>query len=167
MQTTAVTASDNNIANAAGAGVEASFALRTRRGLEARASYTSAATRACRRPRARRCPGALLVGDQLLRRPRHQVNVDLLWRHRYATAYVRAGGRSQVLDVEPNWGAAGGLFHAPGFGVADAGVTVHAGRYADVLLRADNLFGRRYEAVFGYPAPRRSSPWEWRIAAGR
>jgi len=107
------------------------------------------------------------VGDQLLRRPRHQVHVDLLWRHRYATAYVRAGGRSQVLDVEPNWGAAGGLFHAPGFGVADAGVTVHAGRYADVLLRADNLFGRRYEAVFGYPAPRRSFTVGVRIAAGR
>jgi len=158
----------DNIANAQAQGVEASFALRTRRGLEARASYTFAATAVLAVDHAPGvAPAPFSVGDQLLRRPRHQVNVDLLWRHRYATAYVRAGGRSQVLDVEPNWGAAGGLFHAPGFGVADAGVTVHAGRYADVLLRADNLFGRRYEAVFGYPAPRRSFTVGVRIAAGR
>jgi outer membrane receptor protein involved in Fe transport len=158
----------DNIANAQAQGVEASFALRTRRGLEARASYTFAATAVLAVDHAPGvAPAPFSVGDQLLRRPRHQVNVDLLWRHRYATAYIRAGGRSQVLDVEPNWGAAGGLFHAPGFGVADAGVTVHAGRYADVLLRADNLFGRRYEAVFGYPAPRRSFTVGVRIAAGR
>ena len=72
-----------------------------------------------------------------------------------------------MLDVEPNWGAAGGMFKAPGFGVADAGVAIHAGRFADVLLRADNLFDRHYEAVFGYPAPRRSFTVGVRLASGR
>ena len=158
----------DNIANAQAQGVEASVALRTRRGLEARASYTFADTAVLAIDSAPGvAPAPFSVGDQLLRRPRHQVNVDLLWRHRLATAYVRAGGRSTVLDVEPNWGAAGGLYDAPGFGVADAGVAVHAGRYTDVLLRADNLFDRQYEAVFGYPAPRRSFAVGVRLAAGR
>ena len=158
----------DNIANAQAQGAEASFALRTRRGLEARASYTFADTAVLAIDNAPGvAPAPFSVGDPLLRRPRHQVNVDLLWRHRFATAYVRAGGRSAVLDVEPNWGAAGGLFDAPGFGVAGAGVAIHAGRYADVLLRADNLFDRQYEAVFGYPAPRRSFTVGVRLAAGR
>jgi len=158
----------DNIANAQAQGAEASFALRTRRGLEARASYTFADTAVLAIDNAPGvAPAPFSVGDPLLRRPRHQVNVDLLWRHRLATAYIRVGGRSAVLDVEPNWGAAGGLYDAPGFGVAGAGVAIHAGRYADVLLRADNLFDRQYEAVFGYPAPRRSFTVGVRLAAGR
>lgn len=158
----------DNIANAQAQGVEASFALRTRRGLEARASYTFAATEVLALDRAPGvAPAPFAVGDALLRRPRHQANVDLLWRHRRLTAYVNAGGRSRVLDVEPNWGASGGVFHAPGFGVAGAGAAVHAGRYVDVLVRADNIFDRQYEAVLGYPAPRRSFTVGVRLAAGR
>ena len=63
------------------------------------------------------------VGDPLVRRPRHQVHGDRpgLDRHARRRSPRRAGGRSSVLDVEPNWGASGGLFHAPGFAVADAG----------------------------------------------
>jgi outer membrane cobalamin receptor len=158
----------DNIANAQAQGVETSFAFRTRRGLEARASYTFLATAVLAVDHAPGiAPAPFAVGDWLLRRPRHQVNVDLLWRHRFATAYFRAGGRSRALDVEPNWGAAGGLYYTPGFGVADAGLAVHAARQFDVLLRADNIFDRQYEAVFGYPAPRRSFTVGVRLAAGR
>jgi outer membrane receptor protein involved in Fe transport len=158
----------DNIANAQARGIEASFALRTRRGLEARASYTFAATEVLAVDNAPGvAPAPFAVGDWLLRRPRHQANVDLLWRHRRVTAYFNAGGRSRVLDVEPNWGASGGLFYAAGFGVAGAGAAVHAGRHVDVLVRVDNLFDRRYEAVFGFPAPRRSFTVGVRLAAGR
>jgi outer membrane receptor protein involved in Fe transport len=72
-----------------------------------------------------------------------------------------------VLDVEPNWGASGGLFHSPGFAVADAGAAIHLTRQADVVVRADNLFDRRYESVLGYPAPRRAFSVGVRLAAGR
>jgi outer membrane cobalamin receptor len=158
----------DNIANAQAQGLEASFALRTRRGLEARAAYTFADTEVLAIDNAPGvAPAPFAVGDPLLRRPRHQVNVDLLWRHRLATVYLRAGGRSDALDIEPNWGASGGLYDAAGFGVAGAGVAIHAGRRLDVLVRADNLFDRRYEAVFGYPAPRRSITVGVRLAAGQ
>jgi len=158
----------DNIANARAQGAEASLAIRTRRGFEARASYTFADTEVLALDNAPGvAPAPFAVGDPLLRRPRHQANADLLWRHRFVTAYVNVGGRSDVLDVEPNWGAAGGLFRAAGFGVAGAGAAVHAGRHLDVLLRADNLFDRGYEAAFGYPAPRRSFTLGVRLAAGR
>jgi outer membrane receptor protein involved in Fe transport len=158
----------DNIANARAQGLEASFALRTSRGFEARAGYMFAATEVLALDRAPGvAPPPFAVGDALLRRPRHQANVDLLWRHRRLTAYVNAGGRSRVLDVEPNWGASGGVFHAPGFGVAGAGVAIRAGRHLDLLVRADNLFDRRYEAVLGYPAPRRSVTVGVRLATGR
>jgi outer membrane receptor protein involved in Fe transport len=158
----------DNIANARAQGVEASLAVRTRRGFEARASYTFADTGVLALDNAPGvAPAPFAVGDPLLRRPRHQANADLLWRHRFVTAYFNVGGRSGVLDVEPNWGASGGLFRAAGFGVAGAGAAVHAGRHLDVLLRADNLFDRGYEAAFGYPAPRRSFTLGVRLAAGR
>jgi outer membrane cobalamin receptor len=158
----------DNIANAQARGLETSFALRTRRGLEARASYTFAATEVLAVDDAPGvAPAPFAVGDWLLRRPRHQANVDLLWRHRSVTAYLNVGGRSSVLDVEPNWGASGGVFSSAGFGVAGAGAAIHAGRHTEVLVRVDNLFDREYEAVFGYPAPRRSFTVGVRLVAGR
>ncbi|MCU0255235.1 MAG: TonB-dependent receptor, partial [Vicinamibacterales bacterium] len=158
----------DNIANAQAQGIEASVALRTRRGLEFRAAYTFAATEVLALDHAPGvAPAPFAVGDPLLRRPRHQANVDLLWRHRAITAFVNAGGRASVLDVEPNWGASGGMYDAPGFAVAGAGVAIRVARALDVLARADNLFDRRYEAVFGYPAPRRSFTVGVRLAAGR
>jgi outer membrane cobalamin receptor len=158
----------DNISNARARGVETSVALRTRRGIEARVSYTFLDTTILGVDRAAGvAPAPFRVGDWLLRRPRHQASVDLLWRHRRATMYVRGGGRSQVLDVEPNWGASGGLFHAPGFAVADAGATVRLTGQLDALVRVDNLFNRQYEAAFGYPAPRRAFTVGVRLAAGR
>ena len=63
--------------------------------------------------------------------------------------------RSSVLDVEPSYGAFGGLFTAPGFAVLDAGATWHLTRTVDVFGRGLNLLDRRYEEAFGYPAPGR------------
>ena len=158
----------DNISNARARGLETSIALRTRRGIEARVSYTFLDTAILAVDRAGdAAPAPFSAGDWLLRRPRHQASVDLLWRLRRGTVYLRAGGRSRVLDVEPNWGASGGLFHAPGFAVADAGAAIHINRQIDVLARVDNLFDRRYEAVFGYPAPHRAFTVGVRFAAGR
>jgi outer membrane cobalamin receptor len=158
----------DNISNARARGVEASLALRTRHGLEARAAYSFLDTAVLAVDRAAGvAPAPFAVGDWLIRRPRHQASADVLWRHRLATVYVRAGGRSRVLDVEPNWGASGGLFHSPGFAVADAGAAIHVTRQADVLVRLDNVLDRRYESVLGYPAPGRALSVGVRIAPGR
>ena len=52
-------------------------------------------------------------------------------------------------------------------GRAGAGVAIRVARALDVLVRADNLLDRRYEAVLGYPAPRRTFTLGVRLAAGR
>ncbi len=158
----------DNISNARASGIEASLALRTRFGLEARVAYSFLDTAILAVDRSSgEAPAPFAVGDWLIRRPRHQASADVVWRHRFATVYVRAGGRSRVLDVEPNWGASGGLFHSAGFAVADAGAAIHLTRQADIVVRVDNVFDRRYESALGYPAPRRAISAGVRLAAGR
>ena len=159
----------DNISNARARGIETSAALRTRSGLEVRASYTwldTAILAVDQSPLV--APPPFNVGDQLLRRPRHQASLDIVWTRGTMVAFARVGGRSRTLDVEPNWGALyGGVFHTPGFAVANAGVSLAVRRGISFIARVDNLLDRPYEAVLGYPAPRRSFTVGVRFAAGR
>ncbi|MCX6552217.1 MAG: TonB-dependent receptor, partial [Acidobacteria bacterium] len=158
----------DNISNARARGLETSAAIRTRGGLDVRVSYTFLDTEVLGVDGGQAvAPPPFAPGDWLVRRPRHQASVDVTWSRRAVTAFARAGGRSRVLDVEPNWGASGGLFQTPGFAVADAGVAFHVGRRIDVQTRVNNLFDCQYESVLGYPAPRRSFTVGVRLAASR
>ncbi|MEW5982728.1 MAG: TonB-dependent receptor [Acidobacteriota bacterium] len=158
----------DNISNARSRGLELTTSLRLRRAFDVRVSYTWLDTEVLAVDDSDGvAPPPFRVGDPLIRRPRHQASVDLLWTHGPLTAFFRAGGRGSVLDVEPNWGAFGGLFTAPGFVVADAGCAWRLGRSLELLVRSENLFDREYEAAFGYPAPRRAFMVGVRVAAGR
>jgi outer membrane receptor protein involved in Fe transport len=81
--------------------------------------------------------------------------VDLGWSRGPATAFSTFRVRSSVLDVEPSFGAFGGLFTAPGFAVLDAGASWRVGRQVTVFGRGLNLLDREYEEAYGYPAPGR------------
>jgi outer membrane receptor protein involved in Fe transport len=159
----------DNISNARARGVESSATLRTRLGLEVRASYTwldTAILAVDRSPRV--APPPFNVGDPLVRRPRHQASVDIVWTRGSLTAHAQMGGRSRMLDVEPSWGALyGGLFSTPGFAVANAGAQWTVAPGVALVARIDNLLNRHYEAVLGYPAPRRSFSVGVRVAQGR
>jgi len=148
----------DNISNARAWGIETSAAFRTRGGLEIRASYTwldTAILAVDRSPLV--APPPFSVGDPLVRRPRHQGSLNIVWARGPVTAYAQLGGRSRMLDVEPSWGALyGGLFNASGFAVAGTGVQCAVGRGVNLVARVDNLLDRQYEAVLGYPAPRRT-----------
>ena len=158
----------DNIANARARGVELSAAWRTRQGLEVRAQYSfvdSSVLAVDRTDGA--APPPFSVGDPLIRRPRHQVSADLLVVRSRWSAWARAVGRGRVLDVEPNYGAYGGLFSAAGFTVVDAGASVRLSRHAEVYGRIGNLLDRAYESAFGFPAQRRTATIWLRLAAGR
>jgi len=158
----------DNISNARARGIETSLALRTKFGLEVRAAYTWLDTAILAVDRSGGvAPPPFAVGDRLLRRPRHQGSLDVVWTRGAVTAFARAGARSSVLDVEPSWGASGGLFTARGFTVVTAGASVRIAGRASIVARIDNLLDRKYEAVFGYPAPRRSFTIGVRVAAGQ
>lgn len=157
----------DNIANASAAGLELSAALRTRWGLEARLAYTWLATRVLAVDGASVAPTPFAVGQPLLRRPRHAGSVDLVFSRGRIVAFARVGARGRVLDVEPSFGAFGGLFTNPSHATADAGVSVRIFGSVELIARVVNLFNRQYEEAFGFPALGRSALAGIRIAAGK
>jgi outer membrane cobalamin receptor len=158
----------DNIANARARGFEGSATWRTAFGLEARTAYTFVDSDVLAVDRADgTAPPPFSVGDPLIRRPRHQASADVLLTRGRWTAHARAAGRGRVLDVEPNYGAFGGLFQAAGFTVVDASASARLGHSVEVLVRANNVFDRHYESVFGYPSPGRTFTVGVRLVTGR
>jgi outer membrane cobalamin receptor len=158
----------DNIANARSSGIEVSGALRTSWGLDTRLAYTYLDTAVLAVDHSQGvAPAPFAVGDPLIRRPRHQASLDATFTRNRLTSFLRIGGRSRVLDVEPNYGAFGGLFHSPGFARADVGTSVRMASGVEVLARVENLLGRRYEDALGYPAPGRTFTLGVRLATGR
>ncbi|HSK09036.1 MAG TPA: TonB-dependent receptor [Vicinamibacterales bacterium] len=157
----------DNISNARARGLETSLALRTGWGLEASATHTWLSTAILAVDRLGAAPPPFTPGDPLLRRPRRQGSLDLLFTRGGVTAFARLTGRGRVLDVEPSWGSYGGLFSSPGYSVLDAGASVRVHRHVTLLARAGNVLDRRYEEAFGFPALGRTATIGVRLAAGR
>ena len=146
----------DNIANAQAKGLELDLAWRGAHGLTAHGAYTFLPTEVLAVDGSSAAPSPFSVGDPLLRRPRHQGSLDLLWSAPHFSAFAEARARGTVLDVEPNFGTFGGLFTAPGFFVVDAGGSWHAHRSVEIFARGLNLLDRSYEEAYGYPALGRS-----------
>ena len=158
----------DNISNASASGLEAAGACRTGWGLEARVTYTFLRSQILAvdgEPGL--APPPFKVGDPLLRRPRHQGSVDLVFTRSRVTAFAQVGARGRVLDVEPTLGTYGGLFVNAGYTVANAGVSVRLTRSLEVLARVSNLLDRYYEEALGFPSPGRLATAGVRVAFGR
>ena len=88
---------------------------------------------------------------------------------RDVAAYAHLGARGRILDVEPSFGAFGGLFpDTPGYGVVDVGASVRS-VWSDLELfgRVHNLFDHDYEETLGFPALGRSAIVGVRVATRR
>ncbi len=103
----------------------------------------------------------------MLRRPKHQVGIDMNAVSGPFTTFVRGGGRTAVRDVDPSLGTFGGFYQAAGYTSWDAGVSWAALAPAEVLVRVTNIFDRRYEETLGYPSPGRGVYVGLRIAPRR
>jgi outer membrane cobalamin receptor len=112
-------------------------------------------------------PSPFEVGDPLLRRPRHQGTVDVTVSYGRVTAYAIGNARGKVLDVEPSFGASGGLFEAPGYFVMSAGASYRLTPRLSVHGRITNLFDEDYEEAFGFPSPGRGGFAGVRVAFGQ
>jgi len=154
----------DNIANAKASGLELSVSTRGAHGVTVRGSYTFMPTEVLAVDRSSDAPPPFTVGDPLIRRPRHQGALDLLWASGPVSAFAEARARGTVLDVEPNYGTFGGLFTAPGFFVVDAGAGWHVRSWIEIYGRVLNLLDRPYEEVYGYPALGRSVLGGLRVA---
>ena len=157
----------DNISNARAQGVEIGAAWRSSWGLSARAGYTWLDTAILDVDRAGTAPPPFSAGDPLVRRPRHQGNLGVTYVRSRVTGFLDVGGRGRALDIEPNYGAFGGLFTVPGFTVVDAGGAFRVYRTLEVFARATNLLDRAYEEILGFPALRRNGMIGVRVAVGR
>ena len=146
----------DNISNARARGLELSVQARIGRPVTLRMNYTFLDTEILSVDGIDLAPSPFKVGDALLRRPRQQGEVDVIYAAGRVTAFGELTTRSQVLDVEPSYGSFGGLFFSPGYAVINAGATVRLAPNLAVYARALNLADRHYEETLGYPAPLRS-----------
>jgi outer membrane cobalamin receptor len=157
----------DNIANARARGLELVANGRLRNGFAASFAYTWLDTEVLAVDRLGIAPPPFAPGDWLLRRPRHQAWAEANWRGGRGSAFVTAGARSRTLDIDPSFGAFGGLFDNAGHAVVAAGGAWRIGGRIELYGRVTNLFDRRYEEVLGFPALPRSVFGGIRIAARR
>jgi vitamin B12 transporter len=160
----------DNISNARARGLERASTLKTRaRGfdVQGRLTYTFLDSEILAVDGAPAAPAPFTAGQPLLNRPRHQWAIDGGVSRGRISGWLRGGGRGRVLAVEPSYGTFGGLFDAPGYGVWNAGASWRLSRQLEVYGRIDNLFARRYEEVFGFPALGRGVMAGLRVAASR
>ena len=157
----------DNISNARSRGIELSAALHVASGLTARMAYTFLDTAILGVDGLGVAPSPFTAGQPLVRRPRHTASLDVVYTRRALSAFARVGARSRALDVEPTYGASGGLFSNPGFTVVDVGASWRVIRGVEVFGRIANLFDRSYEEAYGFPALGRNAMIGVRVAAGR
>jgi len=159
----------DNISNARARGLELQGRTRPARGLSVGAAYTWLSTEILSVDGLDdAAPPPFSVGDPLIRRPRHQLSFDATYAVGRYSAFATVGGRSQTLDIEPNYGAFGGLFYSPGYAVVDLGgaVTLWSSRF-ELFGRVDNVANRQYEEILGFPALGRAGLIGVRVATGR
>ena len=158
----------DNIANARARGAEFALAWRPRAAFAARGHYTWLDTDVLAVDGAAgEAPSPFAVGDRLLRRPTHQGGVDVTWTGARLQAFATATLRGPTLDVEPNFGAFGGLFENPGYRVVTLGGAWTLAARVSLHARVANAFGASYEDVLGYPALGRTVYAGVRVAARR
>jgi outer membrane receptor protein involved in Fe transport len=145
-----------NLSNARAQGLELSYAMRPVRSLRIAGHYTYNPTDVLPLSGSSQAPAPFQVGQMLLRRPAHNAAYDISWTHGRWTLDTSAFFRSSVLDVEPSYGASGGIYTNPGYTRADAGVEYAAWSNVAIYGRFRNLNDARYEEVYGYPSERRN-----------
>jgi outer membrane cobalamin receptor len=160
----------DNISNARAQGLELATTIRARASgldLQSRVGYTFLDSEILAVDGGAAAPTPFTIGQPLLNRPRHQWSIDASVARSHLTAWVRGGGRGRVLAVEPSSGTFGGLFDAAGYAVWNAGASWQISRHLDLFGRIENLFDRRYEEIYGYPALGRGLMAGMRVAASR
>ena len=156
----------DNISNARARGVELSADWRSAWGLRARAAYTLLDAEIFAVDGTGAAPPPFMPGDRLIRRPRHAGSLLVQYSRGGLDVFAETNARGRTLDIEPNFGAFGGLFENAGFTVLDAGASLRLGRQLEVFGRGLNLLDRRYEETLGFPAPERRGVIGVRVAVG-
>ena len=157
----------DNISNARSRGLELAASARPSGALSLRASYTLLDTEILAVDRGTDAPAPYRVGERLIRRPRHHGTLGAIFTTSGLTAFADLEARGAVRDIEPTFGASGGVFDAPGFAIVDIGAAYRLAKPFEIFARVENVMDRAYEEAFGFPAPRRLVMAGVRLAASR
>jgi len=93
------------------------------------------------------------LGQPLLREPKQSGSALVNFHYRKFDANLTGYFRGHDLDVEPNYGAFGGLFWSGGY--VNAGINVNYRVHGNFTVYANlrNALDRHYEEIYGFPAP--------------
>jgi outer membrane receptor protein involved in Fe transport len=156
----------DNVANARAGGLESAVRWISPAGLSIRGSYTYLRTRVLDVDDVTAgAPSPYVVGDWLIRRPRHTFSIDADYARGPFTAFLQINGRGRMLDVEPNLGAP--TLFSDGYKTVALGGAYRIGRQLEFFARVTNVMDRDYEEALGYPSLGRSAMAGLRVAIGR
>jgi len=142
----------DNLANARAQGVEVSFRIQAMRSLELAGEYTRLNSTILALNGASVAPSPFRVGQPLIRRPRNSAGYNVTWSHHQLMLNLNGYVRGSVLDVEPNFGAVGGLFRNKGYVLANAGFAYTLAAGFEIYGRLNNFLNQKYEESFGFPS---------------
>ncbi|MES1257357.1 MAG: TonB-dependent receptor [Acidobacteriota bacterium] len=146
--------STDNVANARAQGAELSAELRPSSSLRLSGSYTWLDTEILSLN-----GGSGLVqqffylGQPLLRRPKHSGSLLATYTRGRFDGNIAGYFRGQTLDVEPNFGASGGLYHDHGYKNFSVNLNYRVRGNLTVYANLRNALNQRYEEIYGFPAP--------------
>jgi outer membrane cobalamin receptor len=142
----------DNLANSRAQGMEISFRIRPRSSLELDGHYTRLNTSILALDGSSLAGFPFEVGQPLLRRPRNSGGFNVTWRRGRLMLNLNGYVRGQVLDVEPNFGAFGGLFPNKGYILANSGFACRIRPGVELYGRLNNFLNQKYEEALGFPA---------------
>jgi outer membrane cobalamin receptor len=142
----------DNLANARAQGVEVSFRIRPIRSLELAGEYTRLNSAILALDGTTIAQSLFRVGQPLVRRPHNSAGFNATWWHRRLMLNLNGYVRGPVLDVEPTFGAFGGLFRNKGYVLANAGFAYRLPAGVEIYGRLNNFLNQKYEESFGFPA---------------
>ena len=158
--------SSDNIANASAKGVEFGARWQSRFGLSVRGAYTYLDTEVLGiDDAATAAPPPYVVGDPLVRRPRHSGSFDARYTRDRLQLFFTLNGRGDMADFEPNFAIA--VLSSPAYVVTNLGGSFRITRGLEAYARVTNLADRSYEDALGYPAPGRMAMAGVRVAISR
>jgi outer membrane cobalamin receptor len=144
----------DNLANSRGLGTEYSARLRPARWVSITGSYTWLDSEILSvNGTANLAPSPFAVGQQLLRRPANSGAFAATFTRGRFSGGVNGYFRGSVLDIDPSYGASGGLFQNPGYANLGLNLNVAMGHGVVAYGNLRNALDRHYEEVFGFPSP--------------
>jgi outer membrane receptor protein involved in Fe transport len=143
-----------NLANSRSQGAEFSARMRPSHWLFITGSYTLLRTGILSLDNSiNLAPNPFKVGEALLRVPNNSGSLTAAFTRGKVNADIVGYFRGSELDVDPSYGAGGGLFQNSGYANLGVNLNYAVSRWFTVYGNLRNALNEHYEEIFGFPSP--------------